>query len=122
MSSDGKKGGKNQKPNQRGGGAPVITDPRFAKMHTNREFMKLPQQQQKKQVDDRFKAMLTDKKFKTVGMLLFFRDPTPRNQFFSEVRRPNNFSALTRKFFRFFFAAQPSWINMDVNVRLKIWI
>eukprot|EP01122_Echinamoeba_exundans_P005218 TRINITY_DN15389_c0_g1_i1.p1 TRINITY_DN15389_c0_g1~~TRINITY_DN15389_c0_g1_i1.p1 ORF type:complete len:741 (+),score=276.38 TRINITY_DN15389_c0_g1_i1:146-2368(+) len=98
MSSGGKQGGKNQKPNQRGGGAPVISDPRFAKMHTNREFMKLPKQQQKKQVDDRFKAMLTDKKFKTVAKLdQYGRKREAKDMDMSEFYRLENEAAEEKK-------------------------
>ena len=44
----------------------VQTDPRFARLHTDPRFQRLPKQQNKVKVDKRFSRLFTDKDFKVV--------------------------------------------------------
>ena len=44
----------------------VQTDPRFARIHSDPRFQRLPQQQNKVKVDKRFSRLFTDKEFKVV--------------------------------------------------------
>lgn len=45
--------------------APVIADPRFAKLHSDPRFQRIPRGQQKVAIDPRFEAMFKDPAFQT---------------------------------------------------------
>lgn len=80
MAKDNKKK-KNNKPNKEsgpsvtalqsskhegdGGGGNIITDPRFASVHSDPRFQKVPMHKSKVSIDSRFNRMFTDKSFAT---------------------------------------------------------
>ncbi|GAQ86660.1 hypothetical protein KFL_003030030 [Klebsormidium nitens] len=58
-------GGGKQKHGKGRGPAPVIADPRFAKLHSDPRFQRIPRGQQKVAIDPRFEAMFKDPAFQT---------------------------------------------------------
>ena len=62
--------GKKHRGAPRGGDTEVITEPRFAKAHTDRRFAKIGQKDKTVHLDSRFKHIVKDRRFAIAGTQL----------------------------------------------------
>ena len=68
----------------------TVSDPRFARLHTDPRFQRQPQKESKVQVDKRFAGMFTDKRFQTTAPVdRYGRKSVPKkgNKETDELRR-----------------------------------
>eukprot|EP00854_Cymbomonas_tetramitiformis_P018225 gene18225-21714_t len=69
MSDPVEKGGKKPRAPKNPGALVTVQDPRFSSVHSDPRFQRFPQKKQKIEIDSRFSAMFTDKKFRQKGAI-----------------------------------------------------